>query len=132
MSEGLRVVEEQRPVSLIPLWAGILGPPAAWAAQLLVAYSPVELLCGPESSGDVWGMGLNAFGVITTVVAVVVTVVCGVAAERARRTLGGLDASPAVARSTFMARLGVLSAIYFLLVILLTVVGPIAIEGCRR
>jgi threonine/homoserine/homoserine lactone efflux protein len=114
------------------LWLGILGPPAAWAAQLLVAYAPVELLCSPGTPDDgVWGLSLNAFGVICTIVAVVFVIACGVVAERARRRLADVPSSPARDRSAFMATLGVISSIYFLLVILFTAIGPIAIPGCR-
>jgi hypothetical protein len=113
------------------LWLGILGPPAAWAAQLLVAYSPVELLCSPGSSADVWGISLNTFGIICTIVAVLATIVSGVVAHRTRKRLDEADPSPAVDRSAFMARFGVYSAVYFLVVILLTAIGPIVIEGCR-
>jgi hypothetical protein len=118
-------------VPLTPLWLGILGPPAAWAAQLLVAYSPVELLCSPGSSGDLWGIGLNAFGIACTIAAVLGTIFSGVVAHRTRRRLDEAESSPAVDRSAFMARFGVYSAAYFLVVILLTAIGPLVLEGCR-
>ena len=132
MSDERGVVPEERPVPLTPLWFGIIGPPTAWAAQLLVAYAPVELLCSPEATdGGVWGLSLNAFGVVVTIAAVLLVVACGVVAERARRRLVDMPESPARDRSTFMAALGLISSVYFLLVILFTAIGPIAITGCR-
>lgn len=119
-------------MSLTPLWLGIIGPPAAWAAQLLVSYGAEEVACSPGSqSSEVWGVGVNAVGVVSTIAAVLVTVACGLVAERARRSLVGTESSAAVDRSRFMALLGIASAAYFLVVILLTVVGPVGIPSCR-
>lgn len=128
----MQVVPEGRPVPLFPLWFGIAGPPVAWAAQLLIAYSADELACSPGSSSHlVWGMSVNAVGIAAGVVAALVTVASGLLAARARKRLRECDSTPAVARSSFMTAFGVYSSIYFLIVILLTAVGPIGIPSCR-
>ena len=131
MSDTIEVRPEGRPVSLLPLWWGIAGPPVLWAAQLLISYSAEELACSAgSSSSDVWGLSVNAIGVITTIVALAGTLSCGLVARRARLTLNAGPAG-AVERSRFMALIGEFSAVYFAIVILLTVVGPIGIPSCR-
>ncbi|MEA2461701.1 MAG: hypothetical protein QOH90_1878 [Actinomycetota bacterium] len=131
MSDAIEVRPEGRPVSLLPLWWGIAGPPVVWAAQLLISYGAEEVACSAGSSRpDIWGLSVNAIGVIATILALAATVSCGLVARRARLKLRD-EADAAVDRSRFMALIGECSAAYFAIVILLTVVGPIAIPSCR-
>jgi Mn2+/Fe2+ NRAMP family transporter len=132
MSSSTQVVPEGRPVRLWPLWFGILGPPAAWAVQLLVAYSAEELACSRGSlERTVWGLSVNALGIAMTIFGVSVTVASAWGSRRALKSLKNREDDPAVQRSAFMASFGLYSAVFFLIVILLTAVGPLGIPSCR-
>ena len=96
----MQVIPEGRPVALTPLWLGIIGPPVAWATQLVIAYVAAEGACSPGSTtDDLWGVSVNVIGIVVTVLAAAATVVCGLMAERARHM------PPAISRASAHVRL---------------------------
>jgi hypothetical protein len=120
-------VERSSTFSSFLLWLGVLGPPAAWAAQLVVGYGAEEADC---SSGSGSFDGSHAVVVWLSVGAGVVALVSLLAAGwlwRATR-----DRSPDErGRIPFMATVGVLDGFVFLALIVLTAVGVTHFDPCR-
>lgn len=109
------------------LWLGVLGPPAAWAAQLVVGYGAEEADC---SSGSGSFDGSHPVAVWLSVGAGVVALVSLLAAAwlwRETRTRR-LDERGRVA---FMATAGVLGGLLFLALIVFTAVGVTHFDPCR-
>ncbi|HEX2032188.1 MAG TPA: hypothetical protein VHL78_12450, partial [Actinomycetota bacterium] len=68
------------PRSLV-VWAGLLVPPLAWGAQLVLADLLFELGCAPGVEGErLAGLGLGGWAVLVTVAAAAATAVTGLGA----------------------------------------------------
>jgi RsiW-degrading membrane proteinase PrsW (M82 family) len=91
------------------LWAGVLVGPTAMLMQLEINYALVPWACG---TGHTWPLH------VVSLFALVVTVAAGFLAYRIwRRVPTGEDSGGALARSRFMAAVGVLISLLMALVI---------------
>lgn len=116
---------EPREASSLPLWAGVLGAPAAWAVQLQVSYSFVPWCC---SHGHLWVLHLS------TLVFFALAAAGGVASFRHWRRAGGGSAEGSgggpVVRTQFLGLLGVLVSSMFSLLILAQGTASFFISPC--
>jgi hypothetical protein len=106
------------------LWGGLLLPPAAFLLNLEAAYALVPAAC---RSGSLPIHLVNA-------VSLLLALLGGLIAYRCRETEGTAwprDESGAVARTRFMARLGVLTSATFVLVILAQWVPGFVLSPCQ-
>lgn len=102
---------------------GVLGGPTAWAVQIIVAPDLAEVLCypGAERSGPVvFGLALQPFIVVLSVVLTAVVIASGIAAFTCWRKLRRPDDAATGGRARWMAEAGMLVSALFLLS---TVVG---------
>ncbi|HJP65787.1 MAG TPA: hypothetical protein VKA30_05720, partial [Actinomycetota bacterium] len=71
-----------------PLWFGVLGPPLAWAAHLLLGDALFELGCGPGfSRHEIYGLPFQFWAILQTVVLLGVDLAAGLFAVWAYRAL---------------------------------------------
>jgi hypothetical protein len=105
-----------------PVWFALLGPPAAWAAQLLFAWAVEETAC-PDPGLDPTS-AVIAFSVAAAAVALAGLVVAVLRAVRI-----GHDADP-LGRATFLAWGGVLVAAVFLGAIVLAGTSAVVLDSC--
>jgi hypothetical protein len=114
-------------VRSVLLWAGVLVPPAAWTAQLVVGYTAEEADCS---------LGSRSFDA-SHAVTLWISVAAGIAAVLA---LGGAAwlvretrryEADARGRVSFMAACGILVGFLFLALIVLTAVGTTHFHPCR-
>ncbi len=96
----------------LALWAGVLGPPVVFLADLLVSYGMAYWAC---SSGRRWALDL------VSLASVALVVLCGLTAWRLRE---GSD------RTRFMGTVGLLSSALFLLATLGFLVPRLVIGPC--
>ncbi len=107
-------------------WYGVLGAPAAWALSLLVGVEVTDAACsrvGAPGSLDTWALGI--------------TVVAGLAAAGAeaaaivtyRATRDSGKELPA-ARIHFLSVIGIAVGVLFLVLILMSGLGALALPEC--
>lgn len=109
------------------LWFGIFAPPLAWALQLWLGYAVEEVACARGGKRDVLlGIGPQPLVVGLTVAAGAVTALAIGACLRARRP--GDDPR---GRVGFMAQAGAIGGALFLFLIVLALLLPAGLEGCR-
>ncbi len=100
------------------LWFGVLGPPLAWAAHLVLGDLIFELGCGPAvRGGPILSLTLEAWAIIQTVAAAAVTIAAGLVAYRAWRTLRRAADGPRWDRAHAFAVAGMASALVYLVLI---------------
>ena len=108
------------------VWFGVLAPPLAWAAQLLIGYTFQEAGCGrPDAS--LWGAGLGGLTGVVVVVCGAFAIAGGVASLSASRGTRSPDSSGVVA---FLAVWGIAGSFIFLLAIVLTGVALFPLDAC--
>lgn len=103
--------EQEQPRSLAALWTGIFAPPSIWLVQFQVKYT---------LSGTGHATKHTPALIATSVIAAAVVVFIGYVAARQRQLAysSPLDeAAGATARHRFMATLGLMSSVMFLLLI---------------
>jgi hypothetical protein len=114
------------------LWFGVLGGPAAWGLQLLVASELVELSCSPGGGGgEVFGVAVDAIIVVLTVVCLVVATAAGVLSFRCLRRIGTGDPSPGQ-RARWMAVAGLLTSVLSFVVVLQGAFPTVFLSLCER
>lgn len=130
MTGRRRWVDPLSPRSL-PLWAGVVVPPLAWAIQLVLGDMLFEAGCGPGVEGrDLAGLTLEAWSVVVSAAAAGITVVAGVMATRAwRRVRAGSDGAP-LDRAGAMALMGMASSGLYLALIVFGLFPPFLLETC--
>jgi hypothetical protein len=111
--------------STLPLWFGLLGPPAFWAARISVSYVLIPFVC---RAGDTLALHLVAL------FALVGTTAAGVTAYRAWRAArrSGSSGSTDVrrARSSFLGLSGMLIAGLFWAVIVAESIANWLFDPC--
>jgi len=112
------------------LWFGVLGAPAAWVAQFLFGYAVTEAAC--DAAGTKWGIPVDAWAAIATVVAGVIAVLAGAAAVAMFRTTRRSGSEPPAGRIHFLATIGLTVAPLFLCIIVLNGVGAIVLANCHQ
>jgi hypothetical protein len=110
----------------VALWSSVLVGPIAWFAQFMLVYALAPWAC---SSGQRWSMHA------TILVFLAITLGVGWLALRLWRGGGGAwiadqDEGP-VARTRFLALLGVMNSLLFALLILAQWIPTIAFDPCQ-
>ncbi len=107
----------------LALWAGVLGPPLVFLADLLVSYGVAYWACSSEKR---WALDL------VTLASVALVVLCGLTAWRLRVGSGPADSQGACPadRTRFLAMVGLASSALFLLGTLGFLVPRLVIGPC--
>jgi hypothetical protein len=114
------------------LWFGLLGPPLAWGAHLLMGDGIFELGCTRAfSEKAILGVPLTVAAVIETVVTAAISVVAGVLALLAWRGLRREADGTSHDRATAMAVMGVASGLFYFLIILFGLLPPFLLRTCE-
>ena len=95
------------------LWAGILGPPIAWAVDETVSYAMVKWACGHQAGGVLHAVTLVTVGLIAG---------CAVLSWSAARHNE---------RARFMSVLGLVSAALFVLAVIATAIPKWTFDVCQ-
>jgi hypothetical protein len=132
MDTTSRTEEARRSARSTALWAGILVPPAAWFAQLLVSDLLYELGCAPGArGGEVFGISVDVWSFLVGVAAAAATIVAGVFTYRAwRRTAGGPHEPTWSSRARDMGWWGLVSVGLYLLIIVFGLFPPLVLGRC--
>lgn len=111
------------------LWFGVLTGPFAWAAQIIVLSVVGELNCASavRDPGVLWGLRLEEAILIANVFLTVLTAAAGLVSYRCLRS----SASSPSGRAEWMARIGVMSSILFLIFILLGFAPQLFLSACE-
>jgi hypothetical protein len=116
-------------------WLGVLTGPIAWMIQLLASWALAEAVaCAPatQATGDVLGIGVNAFLAIVNAVLLGLTALSGVGSYiELRRFRGQSDPTPGD-RATWLATAGVMTSILFTVLIAVSFVPAGLIAGCQE
>lgn len=114
------------------LWFGVLGAPGAWALQFGLSYWLTEAHCG--ATGTDWGLGLDAWVIVFTVVAVVIALGAGLTAAYLYRATdeAGHDTAPPAGRIHFLATVGIAITPLFLAIIVMNGVGATILTNCQQ
>jgi hypothetical protein len=114
------------------LWFGLLAPPLAWGAHLLMGDGIFELGCTRAfSEKAILGVPLAVAAVIETVVMAAISVVAGVLALLAWRGLRREADGTSHGRATAMAVMGMASGLFYFLIILFGLLPPILLRACE-
>ena len=123
--------EARRTARSMALWAGILVPPAAWGAQLVMADLLFELGCAPGVRGRaLFGVALRSWALIVTAGAAGVTVLAGLLAYRSWRRLPDTAGVTWAQRARGMGWWGLVSAGLYLTIIVFGVFPPLFLNEC--
>jgi len=117
------------------LWFGVLGPPLAWAAHLLLGDGLFELGCGPGfQRQEIYGLPFQFWDWLQTSILLAVVIVAGVLALRAHRRLreARLDNPTILGRARGMALAGVGSAFIYGLLLVFGLLPPLFLKTCSR
>jgi hypothetical protein len=130
MSRTARAVDPLSPRS-VPLWFGVLAPPLAWGAHLVLGDLIFELGCSPGVRGPgILGLSLESWALIETVVVAAITVAAGVLAYRSWRRLRPISNGTAWGRAHAMALAGMGSAFIYLALIAYGFMAPFFLNRC--
>ena len=110
-------------------WYAVLGPPLAWAVQLVVGYGYTEAACG--SGGVTAGIGLHPWEAIVAVAMGLVAAGGWAAALALHVASGRGEFDDPLGRIRFVSTVGVVIGGIFLTLIVFTGAGALALEGCR-
>jgi hypothetical protein len=106
-------------------WYGLLGAAIVWAAQLVLAFGLTVARCG--AGGD-FGLSLDAWETVLTIVAVMIALLAEAAAITVFLETRSLhhDDPPPGGRRHFFASAAVIGNLLFLMIILLSGIGIVA------
>ena len=113
------------------LWYAVLGAPIAWALQFGISYWVTEAKC--SVAGDRWGISVDAWVIVLTVLAAGLAVggwLASLALFQATKE-DEPDAGPPSGRTRFLASVGLAIAPIFLAIILLNGVGSV-VQSCTQ
>jgi H+/Cl- antiporter ClcA len=114
-----------------PLWFGLLGPPAAWGAHLVLGDLIYEVGCAPGMSRHaILGQSLDFWALLMTAVLAAVTALAGVLAFRAWRQLRQQHDGTSLGRASAMAIAGIASSLLYLLIILFALLPSLFLRVC--
>jgi multisubunit Na+/H+ antiporter MnhB subunit len=114
----------------VVVWLGVLGPPVAWTVQHVTGYALTQAHCSVAGRGGSRpGGGLTAAVTAAAAAVVVLGWLASLAVLRATRD-GGSD--PPASRIRFLAIIGLSTAPLFLLIILMSGTGSVALGGCHQ
>lgn len=120
----MRIRAPRSPVSPL-LWYSVLGAPLAWAGQFAFAYWVTQAKCSVP--GPRWGISLDAWAVVLTVIAATLAIGAGLVALALFRGTeqSDLDSPPPDGRTRFFGAVGMAVTPLFLAIIVLNGIGAI-------
>ncbi|HEY3209369.1 MAG TPA: hypothetical protein VGL18_06190 [Actinomycetota bacterium] len=114
------------------LWFGLLGPPLAWGAHLLMGDGIFEFGCAKSfTEKAIFGVSLTTWAVIETALMAAITVLAGVLSFRAWQRLRTERDGTSHDRATAMAVMGMASGVFYLLIILFGFLPSILLRACE-
>lgn len=136
-----QTAEHRSYVTPLSLWLGVLGMPITWFIYLVLGWGISELGC-KLGLGNFQLFGLNSvvtWIAIATVIALLAAIGTGVVAIRNWRLVGRgeslvedpVTADKTLERRQFMAQLGVMLSLLFLLLIILSAIPPFVLPPCE-
>jgi hypothetical protein len=124
-------LDHRSPRSL-PLWFGLLAPPLAWGAHLILGDGIFELGCSRGfSQKAIFGIDLTTWAIVETAAMGVITIVAGLLSYRAWQRLRSENNGTAHGRATAMAIMGMASSLLYLLIILFGLVPSLLLQSCE-
>jgi len=115
----------------LPLWFGVLAPPLAWGAHLVLGDLIFELGCSPGVRGHTLaGLSLETWALIQTLVAAVIIAAAGVLAGAAWRRIHAISDGTAWNRAHALALAGMASGLIYLALIAYGFLVPLFLNGC--
>jgi hypothetical protein len=116
------------------LWFAVAAPPLLWLTQLGVGGELPELACSPGfAPNNVMGMSVPTFLGIASAVLALPVVAAVVMSFWAMRRLGAIEnRDEREDRGYFMALLGLVSSLLFLLLMVVSAVSILFFEVCQR
>lgn len=116
----------------LALWFGILGPPLAWGAHLIMGDGIFEFGCARAfSEKAIFGLSLTAWAIIETAVMGAITALAGILSFRAWQRLRQETNGTAHGRATAMAVMGMASAAFYFLIVLFGFLPSILLRACE-
>jgi hypothetical protein len=116
----------------LALWFGMLGPPLAWGAHLLLGDGIFELGCTRAFSDKaILGIPLEVVAVIETAAMTAVTILAGFLSFRAWRRLMRERDGTSYGRAVAMAVMGMASSAFYLLIILFGFLPLLLLRTCE-
>jgi hypothetical protein len=114
------------------LWFGLLAPPLAWGAHLLMGDGIFELACARAfTRKEILGLPLTTAATIETVLMAAITVLAGILSYRAWSRLRRERDGTSLDRATAVAIMGMASAAFYLLIILFGILPSLVLHGCE-
>jgi hypothetical protein len=116
------------------LWFAVVAPPLLWITQLAVGGELPEVACSPGyAPNNLLGLGIRTFLLIASAVLVLPVVASTVMSLRNMRALGAIkNRNHREERGYFMALLGLVSSLFFLLLMVVGAVAVLVFGLCQR
>jgi hypothetical protein len=120
-------------MSMVLLWLGLFGAPAAWTAQLLLSEPIAAYACYPYRTplpAPIWN-GLPVMLTTISVVCLAVALLSGVAAWISWRQFAkGRFAMADEDRNRFLAKIGAVSSFIFIVAIIFNICAVMLVPPC--
>jgi hypothetical protein len=116
------------------LWFAVVAPPLLWIAQLAVGGELPEVACSKGYAPDnLLGFGIRTFLVIASGVLALPVVASALMSLRNMRVLGAIESRDhREERGYFMALLGLVSSLFFLMLMIVSAVAVFYFALCQR
>jgi hypothetical protein len=116
------------------LWFAVAAPPLLWITQLGVGGELPEVACSRGFAPDnLLGMNIPTFLVIASVALALPVVAAAAMSFLNLRSLGAIeDRNDREERGYFMALLGLVASLFFLLMMVVSVVAMFIFDLCQR
>jgi hypothetical protein len=114
------------------LWVGVLTGPTAWSLQVLINYNLEELACssGARDVGRIWGIGVSTWILVVDIGLAAATLAGLLLSIRCLRAAGSKDTSTG-GRARWMAAVGVMAGVLFLIIIASGLAPPFLLNVCE-
>jgi len=114
------------------LWFGLLGPPLAWGAHLIMGDGIFELGCARAFvHKEILGVPLSTAAIIETGLMAAIAAMAGVLSFRAWQRLRNERDGTSLDRATAMAMMGMASGAFYLVIILFGFLPSILLRACE-
>ena len=121
-------LQAKSPVSPV-LWFAVLGAPSAWVLQFGVGYWLSQAKC--SAAGEMWGISLDAWIIVLSVVTIPMAVGSGlVAFGLFRGAAEDESAAPPGGRNRFLAAIGMAVTPIFVFIMALNLIGVLTYSSC--
>ena len=116
----------------LPLWFGLLAPPLAWGAHLIMGDGIFELGCAKAFTHKaILGLPLATAAILETALMAAITILAGVLSYRAWRRLREERDGTSHDRASAVAVMGMASAAFYLLIILFGFLPSLVLRACE-